>query len=128
MIGLVIAVLVLPALLTLASLVLMWRWAPRWRGNPWLYRVGFAFLVGLLSPTMLMAGHGGLPGPTIGGLVLVLMRLEWIGDLHANFIAFGSNDAAFLSAPFLIVFALALFIPLRTARPATFGFDDNAAG
>jgi hypothetical protein len=127
MIGLVISVLVLPALLTLALLVLMWRWAPRWRGNPWLYRVGFALLAGLLSPTMLMAGHGGLPGPTIGGLVLVLMRLEWIGDLHANFIAFGSNDAAFLSAPFLVVFALALFIPLRTVRPATFGFDDDAA-
>lgn len=128
MIGLVIAVLVVPALLTLALLVLMWRWAPRWRGNPWLYRVGFAFLAGLLSPTLLMAGHGGLPGPTIGGLVLVLMRLEWIGDLHANFIAFGSKDAGFLSAPFLVVFALALFIPLRTVRPATIGFDDDAAG
>jgi len=36
--------------------------------------------------------------------------------------------AAALPAPFLVVFALALFIPLRTARPATFGFDDDAAG
>lgn len=118
MMELVLVYLVLPAVLTLALLVLMVKRASRWKGNPWLYRAGFAFLAGLLSPTLLMGGHGGLPGPTIGGLVMVLTRLEWIGDLRASFIGFGSKDFGFLSAPFLVVFALAMFVPLRTARPA----------
>lgn len=34
----IIAIALLPALLPLALLVLMWRRAPRWRGDPWLYR------------------------------------------------------------------------------------------
>lgn len=87
----------------------------------------FSLLAALLAPTLLMAGHGGLPCPTIGGLVLVLMDLEWIGQLQVNLIAFGTEDTAILSAPFLFVFAIALFIPLRTARPAVFGFDDDTA-
>ncbi|EPG2133182.1 hypothetical protein [Stenotrophomonas maltophilia] len=128
MMELVLVYLVLPAALTLALLVLMAKRAPRWKGNPWLYRAGFAFLAGLLSPTLLMGGHGGLPGPTIGGLVMVLTRLEWIGDLRASFIGFGSKDFGFLSAPFLVVFALTMFVPLRTARPAHFGFADDSDG
>lgn len=123
----IIAIALLPALLPLALLVIMWRRAPRWRGDPWLYRVMFSLLAALLAPTLLMAGHGGLPCPTIGGLVLVLMDLEWIGQLQMNLIAFGTEDTAILSAPFLFVFAIALFIPLRTVRPATFGFDDDDA-
>jgi hypothetical protein len=55
------------------------------------------------------------------------MDLEWIGQLQVNLIAFGTEDTAILSAPFLFVFAIALVIPLRTARPAVFGFDDDTA-
>ncbi|AWH19253.1 hypothetical protein C1922_19005 [Stenotrophomonas sp. ZAC14D2_NAIMI4_7] len=117
--AMILALVLLAPLLPLALLVLMWRRAPRWQGNPWLYRAGFAFLAALLSPTLLMAGHGGLPCPTFGGLILVFMRLEWIGDLQLNLIAFGSKDAAILSAPFLVVFAAAMLIPLRTARRAS---------
>lgn len=123
-----LAIAFLPALLPLAGLVRMWRRAPRWQGSPWLYRAGFALLAALLAPTLLMAGHGGLPCPTFGGLILVLMDLEWVGDLKANLIAIGSKDTAILSAPFLVVFAIALFIPLRTARPATLDFDDDSTG
>ncbi|WP_303637111.1 hypothetical protein [Stenotrophomonas tuberculopleuritidis] len=122
--AMILAIALLPALLPLALLVLLWRRAPRWQGNPWLYRLVFAVLAALLAPTLLMAGHGGLPCPTLGGLILVLMKLEWIGDLKVNLIAFGSRDTAILSAPMLVVFAIALFIPLRTARPATLGIDD----
>ncbi|WP_258392089.1 hypothetical protein [Stenotrophomonas maltophilia] len=128
MMDLVVTQWLLPWLLTLGLLLLMWRCAPYWKGNPWLYRAGFAFLAGLLSPTLLMGGHGGLPGPTIGGLVMVLTRLEWIGDLRASFIGFGSKDFGFLSAPFLVVFALTMFVPLRTARLARFGFADDSDG
>ena len=116
--AMILALVLLAPLLPLGLLVLMWRRAPRWQGNPWLYRAGFAFLAALLAPTLLMAGHGGLPCPIFGGLILVFMRLEWIGDLQLNLIAFGSNDAAILSAPFLAVFAAALFIPLPTTRRA----------
>lgn len=123
-----LAIAFLPALLPLAGLVRMWRRAPRWQGSPWLYRAGFALLAALLAPTLLMAGHGGLPCPTFGGLILVLMDLEWVGDLKANLIAIGSKDTAILSAPFLVVFAIALFIPLRTARLATLDFDDDSTG
>lgn len=70
-------------------------------------------LAPLLAPTLLMAGHGGLPCLTFGGLVRVFMGLECIGDLHL--IALGSNGAAILPAPFLVVSAAAVFIPLRTA-------------
>ncbi|KUJ03104.1 hypothetical protein AR275_18930, partial [Stenotrophomonas maltophilia] len=85
MIEMLLALWVLPSLLTLALMLLMLFGAPRWRGNPWVYRVGFALLGGFLTPTLLGAGHGGLPCATIGGLVMILTQLQWIGDLQVDF-------------------------------------------
>lgn len=53
MIEMLLALWVLPSLLTLALMLLMLFGAPRWRGNPWVYRVGFALLGGFLTPTLL---------------------------------------------------------------------------
>ncbi|WP_239510891.1 hypothetical protein [Stenotrophomonas maltophilia] len=59
MIQMLLMLWVLPSLLTLALLLMMLFGAPRWRGNPWVYRAGFALLGGCLTPTLLGAGHGG---------------------------------------------------------------------
>ncbi|HCT26402.1 MAG TPA: hypothetical protein DIW85_09305 [Stenotrophomonas sp.] len=128
MIELLLTLWVLPSLLTLALLLLMLFRAPRWRGNPWVYRVGFALLGGFLTPTFLGAGHGGMPCATIGGIVMVLMHLEWIGDLKVDFMGFGTTHIWIMSTPSLVVFAGMMFVPLRTARPARFGFADESNG
>ncbi len=59
MIQMLLMLWVLPSLLTLALLLMMLFGAPPWRGNPWVYRAGFALLGGCLTPTLLGAGHGG---------------------------------------------------------------------
>lgn len=122
MMDMVVTQWLLPWLLTLALLLLMWRCAPYWKGNAWVYRAGFALLAGLLTPTLLLAGHGVLPVPTIGGLVTVLQRLEWIGNLDFNILAVGTDNIWFLFTPFQMVSIGMLFFPLRTARPARLGF------
>ncbi len=122
MMDMVVTQWLLPWLLTLALLLLMWRCAPYWKGNAWVYRAGFALLAGLLTPTLLLAGHGVLPVPTIGGLVTVLQRLGWIGNLDFNILAVGTDNIWFLFTPFQMVSIGMLFFPLRTARPARLGF------
>ncbi|HFT6977831.1 MULTISPECIES: hypothetical protein [Stenotrophomonas] len=122
MMDLVVTQWLLPWLLTLALLLLMWRCAPYWKGNAWVYRAGFALLAGLLTPTLMLAGHGVLPVPTVGGVVTVLLRLEWIGDLDFNLLAVGTDNIWFLFTPFQMVSIGMLFFPLRTARPARLGF------
>ncbi|WP_259344789.1 hypothetical protein [Stenotrophomonas pavanii] len=130
MIEMLLALWVLPSLLTLALMLLMLFSAPRWRGNPWVYRVGFALLGGFLTPTLLGAGHGGLPCATIGGLVMILTQLQWIGDLQIGFMGIGIRNRGIwiMSTPALVVFAAMMFVPLRTARPARFGFGDDGNG
>ena len=128
MMGMVLTLWLLPWLLTLALLVLMWRCAPWWKGNAWVYRAGFAFLAGLLTPTLLLAGHGVLPVPTVGGLLTVLQRLKWIGDLDVNLLALGTDNIWFLFTPFQMVFIGMLFVPLRPARPARLGFSGGTDG
>ncbi|HHA2818358.1 TPA: hypothetical protein ACOFCQ_000894 [Stenotrophomonas maltophilia] len=128
MMDMVVTQWLLPWLLTLALLLLMWRCAPCWKGNAWVYRAGFALLAGLLTPTLLLAGHGVLPVPTIGGLVTVLQRLEWIGDLDFNILAVGTDNIWFLFTPFQMVSIGMLFFPLRTARPARLGFGGKTTG
>lgn len=130
MIEMLLTLWVLPSLLTLALLLLMLFGAPRWRGNPWVYRVGFALLGGFLTPTLLGAGHGGVPCATIGGLVMILTQLQWIGDLQADFMGIGIRNRGIwiMSTPALVVFAAMMFVPLRTARPARFGFGDEGDG
>lgn len=118
--GLILAIGLLSILAPLALLVLMWRRAPRWHGNPYLYRLVFALMAALLAPTLLMAGHGGLPCPTFGGVLLVLKDLERVSDLKLNLIGFGTDHSAILSAPFMVVFVIALFVPVPTAKSVAF--------
>ena len=65
-----------------------------------------------------------------GGLVMILTQLQWIGDLQVDVMGIGIRNRGIwiMSTPALVVFAAMMFVPLRTARPARFGFGDDANG
>ncbi|WP_258391918.1 hypothetical protein [Stenotrophomonas maltophilia] len=53
-----------------------------------------------------------------------------IGDLQVDFMGIGIRNRGIwiMSTPALVVFAAMMFVPLRMARPARFGFGDDANG
>lgn len=102
-----IALCVLPLIL----LPLLWRRARRWQGNRWVFRALFALQLALLSPTLLLAQHVALPVPSIAALTVVLVNLPGQERVFIDVWAFGSDYAALLTTPFLLVLAIALFLP-----------------
>ncbi len=110
MTGLWVACIVL-SVLPLILLPVLWRRARRWQGNRWVFRALFALQLALLSPTLLMAQHVALPVPSIAALTVVLVNLPGQERVFIDVWAFGSDYAALLTTPFLLVLAIALFLP-----------------
>ena len=81
-----------------------------------LYRIVFSALAASLCPTLVMAGHGAIPLPTLSGLVLVLIRVQSIQELRLSNIAFGSDQAAILILPFALSFVVIYLTPLSRAK------------
>ena len=123
------AALLLAALCTLAVLlatVMLFRRRARCTAHPWLYRTALSTLIALLCPTLLVAGHGGLPLPTITGAATVLAAVP-LDELRLTWVGLGSRDAGVLLAPGLVSFALAMLVlctALGSRTPAIPAWDE----
>ena len=111
-----LAVPILMTLLVLLAAIALFKFRARFANWPILYRVVLSALIASFAPTFFVAGHGGIPLPTITGLVLTLMQMEWLGDVQLSIMGVGSNNMGIYLPPFLVCFALSLLLACSTFR------------
>lgn len=117
---LIVALSILASLAVLGASIALFRSRHRHVRHPIAYRLALSALVALLCPTLVLAGHGGLPVPTVAGLTIVLVQLSSISDLEVALIGVGDSDVVVLIPPALIAFScvlLALCTKFRNSDP-----------
>lgn len=107
---------VLLSLMVLLAGVVLVRLRARFADWPILYRVTLSALIASFSPTLVLAGHGGMPFPSITGLILTLINMGSPADFRLSIIGIGSNNATVLTLPFIVCFALTLAIACTKYR------------
>jgi len=106
--------LAIPILITVIALiaaVLLRRNRARFAAHPVAYRIGFSALVASFAPTFVLGGHGGLPVPTLTGLIITLTRIRSFGDVRLTWIGFGSDQLGILIMPFVVAFLIIVATP-----------------
>ena len=73
------------------------------------FRFALSTLLALLCPALVLAGHGGLPVPTVTGLKMVLVQLSSISDFEVALIGVGDSEVVVLILPAMIAFSFARF-------------------
>ncbi|AMJ56428.1 MULTISPECIES: hypothetical protein [Stenotrophomonas] len=111
-----LAVPLLMTLLVLLAAIALFKFRARFVDWPILYRVLLSTLIASFAPTLFLAGHGGIPLPTITGLVLTIMQMEWRDDLHLSIMGVGSTGMGLYLPPFLVCFALILLLACSKFR------------
>ena len=105
-----LAVPILMTLLALLAAIALFKLRARFANWPILYRVALSALIASFAPTLFVAGHGGIPVPTITGLVLTIIQMKWLDDLHLSIMGVGSTNMGVYLPPFLVCFALILLL------------------
>ncbi|MDR7135009.1 hypothetical protein J2X06_002218 [Lysobacter niastensis] len=105
-------------LVLLAVIALRWQRA-RFTSHAVGYRWTISALAASLCPTLVLTVHGGLPVPTVTGVIIALTQLESLIDLRLTVLGFGSKDAGVLVLPFVVCLPLILANPLSepVSRP-----------
>ncbi|WP_057626788.1 hypothetical protein [Stenotrophomonas terrae] len=111
-----LAVPILMTLLALLATIALFKLRARFANWPILYRVALSALIASFAPTLFVAGHGGIPVPTITGLVLTIMQMKWLDDLHLSIMGVGSTNMGVYLPPFLVCFALILLLACSKFR------------
>lgn len=106
-------------IVVIVATVMIYRRRNKFGNHPLAYRILLSMLFALLAPTLLMAGHGVIPLPSVAGLALSAMHAESIASIDANWIGAGTEDAAILSMPPVIVFVLSLVLGCTLFRRST---------
>lgn len=111
-----LAVPILMTLLALLATIALFKLRARFANWPILYRVALSALIASFAPTLFVAGHGGIPVPTITGLVLTIIQMKWLDDLHLSIMGVGSTNMGVYLPPFLVCFALILLLACSKFR------------
>ncbi|MEG1680229.1 MAG: hypothetical protein RR326_09040, partial [Stenotrophomonas sp.] len=77
------------SLMVLLSGVVLIRGRARFADWPILYRVTLSALIASFSPTLFLAGHGGIPLPSITGLILAVVNMSSIADFRVSIMGIG---------------------------------------
>lgn len=105
----------LSLMILLAGIVLI-KLRARFADWPILYRVALSALIASFSPTLVVAGLGGMPLPTISGVILTIVDMDSLADFRMSIIGIGSSNATVLTLPFIVCFLLTLVVACTKFR------------
>lgn len=113
--------LALPVFLTFVVLlasIALFKLRARFANWPILYRVVLSALIASFAPTLFVAGHGGIPLPSITGFIIFItnMRMDALADLHLSVIGIGTPGTGIYLPPFLVCFVLILIVACTKFR------------